>query len=296
MIPTMQLEALKVFCDVARSQSVSLAAQANDLTQSAASHIVRQLEGHLGVQLVDRSTRPLRLTAFGQRFYEGCREIVGRWQELEASFRGGAADTEATVEVAAIYSVSLGDMGKYVDRFKLDHPRARVHIDYLHPDRVYERIVAGSADFGIVSFAKPCRKWEVIPWREEAMVLTCKPSHPLAALRSVRPEQLAGERFVAYDRALPIRRHIDRYLRRHGVIVDTTCELDNVDSIKKAVEELSGVALVPEPTLRREVQSGILVARPLSGEGLIRPLGIIYRRHQTLAPAASRFLDMLRKA
>src|SRR5579862_7030392 len=101
----MQLEALKVFCDVARSQSVSQAAQANDLTQSAASHIVRQLEKHLGVQLVDRSTRPLQLTAFGQRFYEGCREIVGRWQELEESFRGDGAEIEATVEVAAIYSV-----------------------------------------------------------------------------------------------------------------------------------------------------------------------------------------------
>jgi DNA-binding transcriptional LysR family regulator len=292
----MQLEALKVFCDVARLQSVSQAAQANDLTQSAASHIVRQLEEHLGVQLVDRSTRPLRLTALGQRFYEGCREIVGRWQELEESFRGDGTEIEATVEVAAIYSVSLGDMGNYVDRFKIDYPRARVHIDYLHPDRVYEKIVAGSADFGIVSFAKPCRKWEVIPWREEAMVLACKPSHPLAALQCVRPEQLAGERFVAYDRALPIRRHIDRYLRRHGVIVETACELDNVDSIKKAVEELSGVALVPEPTLRREVQSGTLVALSLSGENLFRPLGIIYRRHQTLGPAASRFLDMLRKA
>src|SRR6476620_6950291 len=101
----MQLESLKVFCDVARCRSFSQAAQANRLTQSAASQAVLQLEKHLDVQLIDRSVRPLQLTALGQRFYEGCRPLVEQYYELEASLRSAGADVEATVEVAAIYSV-----------------------------------------------------------------------------------------------------------------------------------------------------------------------------------------------
>ena len=65
----MQFESLKVFCDVAQQRSFSQAAQANDVTQSAASQVVSQLEKRMGVQLIDRSTRPLQLTPLGQTYY-----------------------------------------------------------------------------------------------------------------------------------------------------------------------------------------------------------------------------------
>lgn len=292
----MQLESLKLFCDVARCRSFSQAAQVNGLTQSAASQAVLHLEEHLDVQLIDRSVRPLQLTALGQRFYEGCRELVARYYELEASLRSAGAEVEATVQVAAIYSVGLGDMGKYVERFKAEQPNARVHIDYLHPDRVYEKVADGTADFGLVSFPRPSRKWEVIPWREEEMVLACSPSHPLAGKTAVRPAQLAGEKYVAFDKALTIRRQVDKFLREQGTVVEVACEFDSVENIKKAVEELSGVALLPEPTLRREVQAGSLVALPLSGARLVRPLGIILRRHHKPGATALRFMEMLRGA
>jgi DNA-binding transcriptional LysR family regulator len=292
----MQLESLKVFCDVARCRSISQAAQVNHLTQSAVSQAILQLEKHLEVQLIDRSVRPLQLTPLGQRFYEGCRDLVERYRQLEASLRGAGAEVEANVEVAAIYSVGLSDMGKYVDRFQTEHPQTRVHIDYLHPDRVYEKVADGTADFGLVSFPRSSRKWEVIPWREEEMVLACAASHPLAQRKYVRPADLAGEKYVAFDRALTIRRQIDRFLREQGTAVEVACEFDSIENIKKAVEELSGVALLPEPTLRREVKSGSLVALPLSGARFVRPLGIILRRHHRLGAAASRFMEMLREA
>jgi DNA-binding transcriptional LysR family regulator len=300
----MQLETLKVFCDVARCRSFSQAAKlqvsagrnGKGLTQSAVSQTILQLEKHLGVQLIDRSVRPLQLTSLGQRFYERCRELVEQYLELEASIRSAGAEAEANVQVAAIYSVGLGDMGKYVERFKVEQPHARVHIDYLHPDRVYEKVGNGSADFGLVSFPRASRKWEVIPWRDEEMVLACAPSHPLAGRRSIRPSEFTGEKYVAFDQALTIRRQIDKFLRKHAIAVEVVCELDNVESIKKAVEELSGVALLPEPTLRREVKSGTLVALPLSGTRLVRPLGIIMRRHHRLGAAALRFMELLRSA
>ena len=78
----MQLEALKVFCDVARFRSFSQAALVHGRTQSAVSQAVHALEAWLGVQLVDRSIRPLRLTPTGRRFYEGCKELVERLEEL----------------------------------------------------------------------------------------------------------------------------------------------------------------------------------------------------------------------
>src|SRR5689334_1269134 len=110
----MQFESLKVFCDVARFRSFSQAAQANGLTQSAVSQIVLHLEKRLeGVQLVNRSTRPLQLTHLGQAYYDGCKGLVEQYMELEASIKNAQAQIATTVQVAAIYSVGLGDMGQY---------------------------------------------------------------------------------------------------------------------------------------------------------------------------------------
>jgi DNA-binding transcriptional LysR family regulator len=291
----MQFEALQVFCDIARYRSFSQAAAAQQppLTQSAVSQIVHQLEKRLGVQLIDRSTRPLQLTELGQVYYQGCKQLVEQYLALEASVKNGRPQLTATVRVAAIYSVGLGDMGQYVESFAHLQPFARVQVEYLHSNRVVERIRAGSADLGLVSFPRKSREMVVLPWREEEMVLACQPSHPLARLPVIRPAQLAGAKYIAFDKDLGIRRQVDRFLRQQGVSVEVALEFDNIENIKKGLEIAGGVALLPEPTLRQEVEAGLLTARPLVGCRFVRPLAIIYRRANRPSPAAQRFIDLL---
>src|SRR6516162_1039547 len=79
----MQLESLKIFCDVVRWASFSRGAAENGISQSSASQAVHQLEARLGAKLIDRSKRPLVLTPQGKVYYEGCKELVGRYLELE---------------------------------------------------------------------------------------------------------------------------------------------------------------------------------------------------------------------
>src|SRR5438067_8630544 len=181
----MQLESLKIFCDVARYRSFSRAAAVNHVTQSAASQAVHLLEKHLAVQLIDRSRRPLRLTSPGRLFFEGCQRLVEQYAELEAALRNTQAQLETTVRVAAIYSVGLGDMSLFVERFRDAQPHVKVQVDYLHPDRVCERVLDGTADFGLLSFPPKRKSFVVVPWRDEEMVVACAPDHPLAGLAAL---------------------------------------------------------------------------------------------------------------
>jgi DNA-binding transcriptional LysR family regulator len=293
-LESVKLDYLKVFCDVARHRSFSQAAAVNGISQSAASQTVRHLEGRLGVELIDRSTRPLQLTAQGRTYYEGCQRLLEQYGELEAAVRDAHAELAANVRVAAIYSVGLRDMSQYVRRFEAKQPGARVYLEYLHPDRVYAEVLAGDADFGLVSFPRKSRDLATLPWREEEMVLACSPRHPLAQNLAVLPAQLHGQKYVAFAKGLVIRREVDRFLRRLGVAVTVACEFDNIENIKKAIE-IEGVALLPEPTLRREVQAGTLVVLPLAGARLVRPLGIIHRRHHPPSATARKFMDLLRQ-
>jgi len=290
----MHLEAIKVFCDLIQSGSFSKSAQTNDLSQPTVSRFVHQLEDRLGGQLIDRSRRPSQPTALGQAYYEGCKRLLEQYAELEVTLRQGRSERALAVRVAAIYSVGLGDMGHHIKHFQRDYPNSKVQVEYLHPDQVYQRVHDDLADFGLVSFPSRSRELTVLDWREEQMVVVFAPKHPLARCKRISPARLNGEKYVAFDRRLVIRRKVDHFLREQGVRTDVVFEFDSIENIKKAVEAGTGYALLPEPTIRQELQAGTLSSLRLDGPKMVRPLGIIYRRQHELGSATLAFIDSLR--
>jgi DNA-binding transcriptional LysR family regulator len=288
------LKSLKVFCDIVSRRSFSKAAADNGLSQSSASQVVGQLEAHLGVRLIDRSTRPPAATREGQIFYEGCRKILTAYEALEDQVRTLHDEVAGRVRVAAIYSVGLHHMSRYVQEFMSRHPKANVRLEYLHPDRVLESVEQGQADIGIVSYPRSTRTLEAEPWREEPMVLVCAPGNPFAGRVQVALGELHGQRMVAFDSDLVIRHELDRALAAASAEPAIVMEFDNIETIKRAVEIDAGVALLPEPTVGRELAAGTLAAVRLAGDELIRPLGIIHARGKPLPPTAERFVELLR--
>jgi len=291
----MYFEALKIFCDVVRHKSFSRAAAANQISQSAVSQNVLQLEKSLGVRLIDRSKRPFQLTPEGQVYFDGCKGLVERYYAVEAEVRTLRNEVAGPVNIAAIYSVGLGDMSRLVQQFAQQYPRATVRLSYLHPDRVYENVLNEQADIGLISYPRPGKDLVVLPWRNERMVVVCWPGHRFARCKSVTALDLAGERFVAFDDGLTIRKEIDRQLRRHKVEVKVTIAFDNVETIKRAVEIGEGIAILPLPTLYKDLQAGTLVAVELTSPVMHRPLGIIHRRSGLLSRAVQQFIEFLRQ-
>ena len=292
----MQLETLRVYCDVVRLRSMSRGAAANGVTQSAASQAMQQLETELGVMLLDRSRRPLVATEQGRAFYEACRSLLQGFDKTRADLAASRQRVEGVVRVAAIYSVGLHDMSRHMQPFMATYPQARVLLECLHPHKVVEAVLSDEADLGILSYPSATRSLGVIPLRSEPMALVAHPSHRLARRRRVEPADLDGERFVAFDRALAIRRAIDRALKRADVKVQVVMEFDNVETIKQAIGIAAGVSILPRPTVVKEAGVRALVAVPLALPGLVRPIGIIHRRGQRFSPVVARFVELLQRA
>jgi len=291
-----QIETLKLFCDVVRLRSISRGAAQSGVTQSAASQAIQQLETELDVQLLDRSQRPLQPTPEGRGFYEACRTLLAGFERARGEIAASRERVEGTVRVAAIYSVGLHDMSRHMQPFMAMHPHARVLLECLHPHKVVEAVLEDEADLGILSYPPASRALQVLPLREEPMVLVCHPSHRLARRRVAEAADLQGERFVAFDHDLPIRRAIDRVLRRAGVRVEVVMQFDNIETIKEAIAIAAGVSILPRPAVAKEVGIRMLSAVPLSIGGLVRPIAIIHRKGKQLPPAVDRFIDALRRA
>jgi len=292
----MNLETLQLYCDVVRLRSFSRGASANDVSQSAASQAIQQLEADLEVHLLDRTKRPFAVTPEGRIFYEACRDLLERYKQAKARISSAKTRLEGTVRVAAIYSVGLHDVSRHMQPFMSAHPQARVRLECLHPRQVVQAVINDEADIGIMSYPPALRSLAVIPWHSEKMALVCHPHHRLSRKRLVMPADLNGEKFIAFDPDLGIRKAIDRSLKQRNVKVNVVMEFDNIETIKQAIAIDAGVSILPRPTVSKEVGIGSLAAVPLAIPDLVRPVGIIYRKQKRLSPTITRFIDSLRKA
>ena len=267
----------------------------NEVSQSAATQSVHRLERHFGVQLVDRTKRPFVLTPEGQATYEGFREVLELYDSVEAHVRSLRMEISGLVRVAAIYSVGLHDMSRCMQDFMRRFPKAKVRLEYLRPNKVYGAVLNGEVDLGIVSYPTPSPDLNVIPLRLEPMVVVCPPGHALAVRKSITAEHLHGMDFVAFDRDLIIRKEIDRYLRQRSLSIRVVMEFDNIETIKQAVQIGAGISILPEPTVRDELQSQTLAAIRLVSPELLRPIGIIHRQRKVFTPTAAKFVELLQK-
>lgn len=235
------------------------------------------------------------MTEPGRLFLEMCRDVLRRREEFQADLDFWNARVAGRVSIASIYSVGLSEWSHLENEFKRRNPEVVIDIEFLRPEKVYEAVSADRADLGLVSYPEPTRDIQVIPWRQEEMVLAVSPYHPLATKLEVVPQDLQGADFIGFDEDLPIRRGIDRFLREHHVRVNLTLHFDNLQMIKEAVAHGSGVSIVPARIMEAEIAQGRLVPIPIAAPELYRPLGIIHRRKKRFHRAGQAFLELLQE-
>jgi len=291
-----QIETLKIFCDLVETKSFSQAAEINFVTQSAVSQQVRGLEEKYRRKLLERvrGRREVRLTEAGAAFYEESKILVAAYAHLEERMRTLTGKIGGTVRVATVYSIGLHELPPAVRRFMARYPEAKIDLEYQRTTRIVREVLEGAVDLGLVAFPEKKRGLEVVSIGGDRLVLICPPQHPLAKHKKLRASDLDHQDFVLFERDIPTRRATDRILRAHGVTIRRVAEFDNIETIKRAVEVGFGLAIVPRPSVLDEQRSGQLSVVQLIEPEWERTVGIIYRNDRTLGMAAQKFVQLLK--
>jgi LysR family transcriptional regulator, transcriptional activator of the cysJI operon len=290
----MQIESLKIFCDLAETESFTRAAQINNVTQSAVSQQMSSLERHFKSLLIERSKKKFRLTREGEVLYDFSKQIIQSFESLECKLQEIKNLISGTIRVATIYSIGLHDLPPHLKKFLKTYPTVNVHVEYRRSNQVYEDVVSNVVDIGLVAYPQRDSRLEIIPLRKEILVLICHPHHSFAKLKTVRLRDLAAQRFISFDPDIPTRRAIDKILRDQNVDVTHAMEFDNIETVKRAVEIEAGIAIVPQSTITQEVSKQTLAEVRLEDADFYRPLAAIHKKNKVLSPAMRQFLAVLK--
>jgi DNA-binding transcriptional LysR family regulator len=294
----MQIETLKIFCDLVETQSFSQAAERNFVTQSAVSQQVRGLEEKFKRRLLERvrGRREVRLTDAGSSFYEESRLVLAAYESLQERMRSLDGRVSGTVRVGTVYSIGLHELPPVVRRFMALYPQAKIDLEYSRTTRIVRDVLSGAVELGIVAYPEKRRGLSVTFLPGDRLVLICPPSHELAARKKVRAVELSGQDFVLFERDIPTRRATDRIFRAHNVAVHRVAEFDNIETIKRAVEVGFGLGIVPRPSVLDEQKSGQLAVVTLAEPEWTRTVGIIHRSDRTPGTAARKFIELMKSS
>ncbi|MDC3335025.1 LysR family transcriptional regulator [Opitutales bacterium] len=289
----MHIQNFKTFCDLVETQSFSKAARLNEVTQSAVSQQLKAMESFYDMLIVDRNQKKFRLTQQGTTLYTTFKEILNLYEKLNCQILEMRNVVSGSIQISTVNSIGLHELPPYLKSFMKEFPSVNARVEYRRANLVYEDVLHGSADLGLVAFPVKHKDLTVIPFATDELIVAMNPDHPLAKKKNLSMEELKGIEFIAFEKDIPTRKATDEILRQSDVEISIVMEFDNVETVKRALEINAGVAIIPKNTVANEVERDQLVTCKLDSGKHIRPLSIIHKKSRMLTPALRSFIDKM---
>lgn len=286
------LRQLEVFLATARYENITRAADSLAMSQSAASGALRDLENLYDVQLFDRVGKRLQLNEFGRLLCARVEGLLEQARELERSLlqhqEPGDLRIGATLTIGNYLAVEL------MARYMAQHPGTRVHLQVANTAEIVREVKHFEMDMGLIEGEINDPELEVIPWRDDELVVFCAPDHPLAGKNTLTDEDLLTATWILREPGSGTRQTFDRAL--HGLLPDLNVllELQHTEAIKRATEAGLGIACLSRITLLDAFRRGSLVPLEVPHRDFSRHFYFILHRHKYRSAGLEQWLELCR--
>lgn len=272
------LRQLQIFLATAQYQTVTRAADALSMSQSAASGALRGLEQQFNVQLFDRVGKRLRLNDLGRSLLPQAEALLAQAEEFEKSISdqpsSGDLRIGATLTIGNYLAVGM------IAEFRRQHPESRVALSVANTRDIASQVASYDLDAGLIEGELRHPDLEILPWREDELVAFAAPGHPLASSKSISDQQLLELSWVVREPGSGTRQTFDRAM--HGLLssLDITLELQHTEAIKRAVEAGLGVGCLSRICLQDAFARGSLAPLNIPQRDFSRHFSIILHRQK----------------
>ncbi|WP_110948452.1 LysR family transcriptional regulator [Pseudomonas bohemica] len=285
------IQHIRAFLAVADSGSFAKAAIELNLSPSALTVQIQQLEEWLGVTLLERSPRQVSLTAAGQNTRGPMEKLLLDLDNIVSGSRDLAAVRRGVVTVAALPSMCSGALPPILKTFREQFPGVEVRLRDVVAQRIDALVREGEVDFGLGVKARTSHGLDFQVVMVDRLSLFVPPSHPLAARHSVKLSELAGEPIILTGRDSSVRERVEQLFANEGLALTPALEANYMSTVMALVRQGLGMTLLPESA---DEGRGDLVQVRIEHGGVNREIGVITRTGFGLSPAAQRFVETLR--
>ncbi len=281
---------LAAFLAAVEAGSVQGAAEALDLTQSAATKRIQALERRLGALLLVRGRHGVRPTEEGMALYPEARRALDALALAEQAVAGRRA--ARPLRIAASHTVGEALLPSWLTAFRAELPGVHPQVDVVNSPAAIAAVREDRADVGFVEGLEPLEDFETKVVARDEIVLVVAAGHRWAHRRKVNPRELAGGRWISRESGSGMRAVAAAALAEIGVELEPDLSVASVEGMKRSLAA-GGFALISDLALEPDLSAGRLVALPLKDLRIERPLTAIRRAGVRPHDQARRFWDWL---
>ncbi|MBI1746236.1 MAG: LysR family transcriptional regulator [Acidobacteria bacterium] len=289
----MDAQSLKLFLDLYHSRNFTRTSERNYLTQPAVSHQIQRLEHELGVRLFERTKRRVVVTEEGRLLFPIAKDLLARFDEIRTLFAERKGLVIGRLKISTTVSIGLYILPSYLKQFIKRFPDVDLHVEYQLPDTIYDLLLKGDSDLGLLAYPERQSDIVVLPFMVDEFVLICPPHHIWARKKHIKIAEIEGQDFIGLAEATPTGKAIRQRLKDLGITVRLRTEYNNIEVVKKTVETGLGISLVPRGVVTQEVKNRTLISLSFSDVNFERPLGIVYRKSKVVTKPMQEFLKIL---
>jgi DNA-binding transcriptional LysR family regulator len=284
---------LATFVAAVESGSITAAAEALELTQSAATKRIASLERRLGVRVLERSRMGVVATGAGQILYPEAQRALGALRQAAAAV-GRHPDSAPTLHLAASHTIGGFLLPGWLSRFRFGNQSVHTQVEIVNSRAVLAAVRYEGVDIGFVESLDSTEGLEAVTVLSDEIVAVVASGHPWARRRSVPARLLPTEPYLSREAGSGTRAVATERLAAAGITLSPTIETASTQSLKRAVVE-GGFTLISGLTIQAETLAGTLRAIPVDGVDLSRPLRAVRRRRPAATPEAASFWRQIRQ-
>ena len=288
------LHQLRTFRAVAEQLSFSAAAHELSISQPSVSYQVKELEAVLGLPLIDRLGKRVRLTEAGEVLYEYARRTLTLLDEATLVMEQMRGIERGTLRVGASTTVGIYVIPLALGAYKKLHPNLALSLEIGARETLQERVKRGVLDLAVLSLPIADPDLESTSFMDDELVMVVPAGHTLAGRSRLTLRDFTGESFLMREPGSGTRIAVEMASRRAGVSLQVGMELGSNGAIKHAVEAGLGVAVLSSHAIELERRGGALVVVDIQGFPILRPWNIVHLRRRQLPSAVSQFIEFLR--
>lgn len=291
----MDIRDLQVFLAVSTRLNFTRAGEDVHLSQPSVSVRMRQLEEELGVKLFEQLGKRVALTEAGQLLVPYAIRVIAAMSDARDAIDGLQGLERGALRIGASTTPGMYVIPRTIAHFKRRYPKIEVHLAVKDTRQIEEGVIRNEFDFGFVGGHLAGDEVDVLPWITDEIILIVPLGHRLAGKRSVTPQDLSSEKFIFREQGSATRAVVATHLRKCHIEVEAVMEIENPESVKKAVQNGLGIAFISAFAAETDLKAKTLVAVEIGNLKIRRELKIVYRRDKHLSRAAQTFIEMARK-
>jgi molybdate transport repressor ModE-like protein len=290
-MPSIEIFSLRCLEAAARLGSLTAAARALGVSQPAVSVKIGALERRLGAPLLERRARGVSPTAAGEAVIERARRVLDEVRSLEGELDRGPLT--GRLRIGSTDVVVLHRLPSILKQFRSRHPGVDLQLVIEGTPALTDAVRAREVEFALITLPIPNPPGPLRPLYRDPLVFVVAPSHPLAARRAVRLEEIAAEHLLAHKTGSITRGLIDGYFTARGLAPRIVMEVSSPEVIRRMAQSGLGVAVLPEVGVAEDLRRGRLKKVAVRGWDLERISGLLQPPAGPPSRGGREFVQML---